>query len=71
MVVSVGAADFGFARHLSVASMADTLCGSPLYMAPEILRSQRYDAKVCVCPCLCPGAVCRASLSDCKAAVRR
>lgn len=40
------AADFGFARHLESASLADTLCGSPLYMAPEILRYQRYDAKV-------------------------
>ena len=25
--------------------MAETLCGSPLYMAPEILRFQKYDAK--------------------------
>lgn len=25
-------ADFGFARYLAVTSMADTLCGSPLYM---------------------------------------
>ncbi|KAL1660323.1 hypothetical protein GGF50DRAFT_106525 [Schizophyllum commune] len=25
--------------------MAETLCGSPLYMAPEILRSEKYDAK--------------------------
>jgi len=25
--------------------MAETLCGSPLYMAPEILRYERYDAK--------------------------
>jgi serine/threonine-protein kinase ULK/ATG1 len=31
-------ADFGFARHLPSTSMAETLCGSPLYMAPEILR---------------------------------
>jgi len=40
-------ADFGFARHLSNAKsqMAETLCGSPLYMAPEILQHQRYDAK--------------------------
>lgn len=38
-------ADFGFARHLAAASLAETLCGSPLYMAPEILRYQRYDAK--------------------------
>lgn len=26
-------------------SLASTLCGSPLYMAPEILRHERYDAK--------------------------
>ena len=25
--------------------MAETLCGSPLYMAPEILQSLKYDAK--------------------------
>ncbi|KAK2605998.1 Serine/threonine-protein kinase [Conoideocrella luteorostrata] len=38
-------ADFGFARSLPATSLADTLCGSPLYMAPEILRYERYDAK--------------------------
>lgn len=38
-------ADFGFARHLSVNALAETLCGSPLYMAPEILRFEKYDAK--------------------------
>jgi len=38
-------ADFGFARHLQTTSLADTLCGSPLYMAPEILQHRRYDAK--------------------------
>ncbi|CED82805.1 ulk ulk protein kinase [Phaffia rhodozyma] len=38
-------ADFGFARFLEGASMAETLCGSPLYMAPEILRYEKYDAK--------------------------
>ena len=38
-------ADFGFARVLPQTSLAETLCGSPLYMAPEILRYERYDAK--------------------------
>ncbi|CAN6480548.1 unnamed protein product [Victoria cruziana] len=38
--------DFGFARYLKPQGLADTLCGSPLYMAPEIIQSQKYDAKV-------------------------
>ena len=39
-------ADFGFARALTPEQgLAETLCGSPLYMAPEILQFQRYDAK--------------------------
>ena len=38
-------ADFGFARHLPSTSMAETLCGSPLYMAPEILKYEKYDAR--------------------------
>ena len=38
-------ADFGFARALNPADMAATVCGSPLYMAPEILRHERYDGK--------------------------
>eukprot|EP00573_Skeletonema_grethae_P009088 CAMPEP_0201696848 /NCGR_PEP_ID=MMETSP0578-20130828/8359_1 /ASSEMBLY_ACC=CAM_ASM_000663 /TAXON_ID=267565 /ORGANISM="Skeletonema grethea, Strain CCMP 1804" /LENGTH=1014 /DNA_ID=CAMNT_0048182879 /DNA_START=384 /DNA_END=3428 /DNA_ORIENTATION=- len=38
-------ADFGFARHLTGVDMAETMCGSPLYMAPEILSGEKYDAK--------------------------
>ncbi|KAL1545550.1 non-specific serine/threonine protein kinase [Salvia divinorum] len=38
-------ADFGFARSLQPLGLAETLCGSPLYMAPEIMQLQRYDAK--------------------------
>ncbi|ODQ82906.1 hypothetical protein BABINDRAFT_159398 [Babjeviella inositovora NRRL Y-12698] len=38
-------ADFGFARFLPLTSLAETLCGSPLYMAPEILRYEKYNAK--------------------------
>ncbi|KAJ2237510.1 Serine/threonine-protein kinase [Coemansia sp. RSA 1722] len=38
-------ADFGFARNLPSTALAETLCGSPLYMAPEILHYEPYDAK--------------------------
>ncbi|KAG5554019.1 hypothetical protein RHGRI_011778 [Rhododendron griersonianum] len=38
-------ADFGFARSLEPRVLAETLCGSPLYMAPEIMQLQKYDAK--------------------------
>nr|KJB11202.1 hypothetical protein B456_001G247200 [Gossypium raimondii] len=33
-------ADFGFARSLQPWGLAETLCGSPLYMAPEIMQLQ-------------------------------
>ncbi|KAF2671449.1 kinase-like protein [Microthyrium microscopicum] len=42
---SLKIADFGFARFLPSLSLAETLCGSPLYMAPEILRYEKYDAQ--------------------------
>lgn len=29
----------------TIAGLAETLCGSPLYMAPEILQFHKYDAK--------------------------
>jgi serine/threonine-protein kinase ULK2 len=38
-------ADFGFARYLGAAALAETACGSPLYMAPEVLRRETYNAK--------------------------
>lgn len=33
-------------RSLQPRGLAETLCGSPLYMAPEIMQLQKYDAKV-------------------------
>lgn len=37
-------ADFGFAkRTTNDISMYDTICGSPMYMAPEIMRKQQYN----------------------------
>ena len=38
-------ADFGFERFLSYGVMAGTLGGSPMYMAPEVIRSLQYDGK--------------------------
>uniref|UniRef100_A0A4X2K4X2 non-specific serine/threonine protein kinase n=1 Tax=Vombatus ursinus TaxID=29139 RepID=A0A4X2K4X2_VOMUR len=43
--IRVKIADFGFARYLQNNMMAATLCGSPMYMAPEVIMSQHYDAK--------------------------
>lgn len=43
--VSAKIADFGFARILEAARLATTLCGSPLYMAPEVLAEQQYDSR--------------------------
>ena len=38
--------DFGFVKHLENQDMSSTLCGSPLYMAPEILKRQKYSSKI-------------------------
>jgi len=37
--------DFYFARELFEKDLAETLCGSPLYMAPEIINSENYTTK--------------------------
>lgn len=37
--------DFNFARELYDNDLASTLCGSPLYMAPEIIEKHEYTAK--------------------------
>eukprot|EP00256_Glycine_max_P061285 XP_014630363.1 serine/threonine-protein kinase ATG1t isoform X2 [Glycine max] len=38
-------ADFGLSRTVCPGEYAETVCGSPLYMAPEVLQFQRYDDK--------------------------
>ncbi|XP_069788598.1 serine/threonine-protein kinase ULK1 isoform X3 [Narcine bancroftii] len=43
--IRIKIADFGFARYLQSNMLAATLCGSPMYMAPEVIMSQNYDGK--------------------------
>ena len=38
-------ADFGFARKVDKDMLLNTLCGSPMYMAPEIINKQDYSIK--------------------------
>jgi serine/threonine protein kinase len=37
--------DFGFAKQIDKNSLINTLCGSPMYMAPEIINKKEYDIK--------------------------
>lgn len=37
--------DLGMVRELEENKLADTICGSPLYMAPEILYKKKYDRR--------------------------
>ena len=37
--------DFGFAKEFKDTLLTDTVCGSPLYMAPELLQNQKYNIK--------------------------
>ncbi len=39
-------ADLGFVCDLSISQTTETLCGSPMYMAPEILLQKKYDGRV-------------------------
>ena len=38
-------ADFGLARKTPTEYSLKTLCGSPMYMSPEIIRRQSYGTK--------------------------
>ncbi len=39
-------ADFGFAKNTEPNILYNTICGSPLYMAPEIILHSSYDDKI-------------------------
>jgi len=36
-------ADFGFATNFKTQSLHETMCGSPMYMAPEIMNNNMYN----------------------------
>ena len=38
-------ADFGFAKEFKETLLTNTICGSPLYMAPELLNNDKYNIK--------------------------
>lgn len=38
-------ADFGFARYFEDDVMIQTVCGSPMWMAPEIIKNKQYNIK--------------------------
>lgn len=40
---SVKIADLGFARRIKEGDLAETLLGTPLLMAPEVLDGNKYD----------------------------
>lgn len=42
---SVKISDFGLARGISGGNMAETCCGTPGYVAPEVIGKQPYDAR--------------------------
>ena len=37
--------DFGLSRVLREGSLASTFCGTPYYMAPEVVLNEKYDFK--------------------------
>jgi serine/threonine protein kinase len=44
-IYSIKLTDFGFAKYYKNIDLSSTLCGSPIYMAPEIMRLHKYDYK--------------------------
>ena len=43
--ISVKIADLGFAREINYEDLTETMCGTPLFMAPEVLNGKRYNHK--------------------------
>lgn len=45
-LLTLSPTDFGFAQYMSPWDEKHVLRGSPLYMAPEMVCRQQYDARV-------------------------
>jgi serine/threonine-protein kinase ULK/ATG1 len=43
--VQIKIADLGFARELGHEELTETVCGTPLVMAPEVLNGIKYNHK--------------------------
>jgi serine/threonine-protein kinase ULK/ATG1 len=43
--IQIKIADLGFARELKKEDLSETICGTPLVMAPEVLNGKRYNHK--------------------------
>ena len=44
-MVKAKIADFGFAREINHDQHLDTIFGTPLYMAPEVMKGDKYSFK--------------------------
>lgn len=38
-------ADFGFSKYLGSNAICDTICGTPLYMSPQLVEEDSYSFK--------------------------
>ena len=44
-IYTIKITDFGFAKYDTTIDLTSTLCGSPIYMAPEIMQCKKYNNK--------------------------